>query len=190
MLTFSKGDGYQAPGGSSSGPGAGVGSYDWLDIAVGSDTGGSMRSPGGMQGIYANRPSTGAVDLDQVLPLCDAMDTAGVFARNAETWHTVIHAWYQNFTDYTNYPKRIYYPDSSFPNVSTDAGELLENFVVKVEKFLNTTREHVDISTHWENTRPTNAPSNISDLLNTVGNTGIQCPCIQFFQYRFTADIA
>lgn len=167
-----------------------MGSYDWLDIAVGSDTGGSMRSPGGMQGIYANRPSTGAVDLDQVLPLCDAMDTAGVFARNAELWHTVIHAWYQNFTDYTNYPKRIYYPDSSFPNVSTDAGALLESFVAKVEKFLDTKREHVDISTHWQNTHPTDVTSDISDLLNTVGNIGTQCSCSQSFLCRFTTDIA
>ena len=135
-----------------------------------------MRSPGGMQGLYANRPSTGAVDLDEVLPLCDEMDTAGVFARNAETWHTVIHAWYQNFTDYRRYPKRIYYPDSSFPDVSTDAGALLESFIVKLEKFLDTKREHVDISTHWESTHPTGAPSDISYLLNTVSNLRTYSP--------------
>ncbi|KAJ6125743.1 hypothetical protein N7523_003363 [Penicillium sp. IBT 18751x] len=185
-----RGDGYQAPGGSSSGPGAGMGSYDWLDIAVGSDTGGSMRSPGGMQGLYANRPSTGAVDLDEVLPLCDAMDTAGVFARNAETWHTVIHAWYQNFTDYQRYPKRIYYADSSFPNVSTDAGALLENFVVKLEKFLGTKREHVDIATHWENTHPSDAPSDISDLLNTTYATLVSVYQYDHLALPFYADYA
>ncbi|KAL4928977.1 uncharacterized protein BDV17DRAFT_290984 [Aspergillus undulatus] len=41
------------PGGSSSGPGAGIASYPWLDIAVGSGTGGSMRSPVGLNGTYA-----------------------------------------------------------------------------------------------------------------------------------------
>lgn len=31
-------DGYQSPGGSSSGSGAVIGAYDWLDIAIGSDS--------------------------------------------------------------------------------------------------------------------------------------------------------
>jgi Asp-tRNA(Asn)/Glu-tRNA(Gln) amidotransferase A subunit family amidase len=35
-------DGYQSPSGSSSGPGTAMSAYDWLEIAVGSDTGGSM----------------------------------------------------------------------------------------------------------------------------------------------------
>ncbi|RMY39322.1 hypothetical protein D0866_02003 [Hortaea werneckii] len=76
-------DGYQDPSGSSTGPGAGIGAYDWLDIAVGSDTGGSMRGPAGGQGIYGNRPSTGAISMDHVIPLTPTLDTAGVFARSA-----------------------------------------------------------------------------------------------------------
>ncbi|KAJ5678862.1 hypothetical protein N7462_007106 [Penicillium macrosclerotiorum] len=161
-----RGDGYQAPGGSSSGPGAGIASYDWLDIAIGSDTGGSMRSPGGMQGVFANRPSTGAIDLDNVLPLCHDLDTAGVFARNAEIWSSTIHAWYPNFTDYKRYPARIYYQNSSFPEINTLAGALLDGFVQKVERFIGTKREHVDISRHWMNTHPKDTPSNVTDLLN------------------------
>ena len=35
-------DGYQSPAGSSSGSGAAIGAYDWLDIAIGSD---STRNP-------------------------------------------------------------------------------------------------------------------------------------------------
>lgn len=35
-----RGDGYQHPQGSSAGTGAGLASYEWLDIAMGSDTGG------------------------------------------------------------------------------------------------------------------------------------------------------
>ncbi|KAJ5319791.1 hypothetical protein N7508_000074 [Penicillium antarcticum] len=163
-----RGDGYQAPGGSSSGPGAGIGSYGWLDIAVGSDTGGSMRSPGGMQGLFANRPSTGAVSLDDVIPLCHALDTAGVFSRDAATWSKVIHAWYQNFTDYKQYPKKIFHQDSSFPAVNTSAGAMLEDFVVKVEDFLSTKREHVNISSQWEKTRPETTPAGINDVLNTT----------------------
>ncbi|KAJ5847216.1 hypothetical protein N7455_011173 [Penicillium solitum] len=163
-----RGDGYQSPGGSSSGPGAGIASYDWLDIAVGSDTGGSMRSPGGMQGLFANRPSTGAVSLDNVLPLCHELDTAGVFARNAATWSKVMHAWYQNFTNYREYPKRLFYQNSSFPNSNTASGAILEEFVMKVEYFLGTKREFIDIASHWEKSHPSETPSNITDLLNTT----------------------
>jgi Asp-tRNA(Asn)/Glu-tRNA(Gln) amidotransferase A subunit family amidase len=144
-------------------------SYDWLDIAIGSDTGGSMRSPGGMQGLFANRPSTGAVNLDNVIPLCHELDTAGVFARNAATWSKVMHAWYQNFTDYKEYPKKLFYQDSSFPSVNTTAGALIESLVVKIEGFLGVKREHVNISSHWEETHSSETPA-ISKLLNTVSS--------------------
>ncbi|KAJ5973101.1 uncharacterized protein N7479_003019 [Penicillium vulpinum] len=185
-----RGDGYQAPGGSSSGPGAGIASYDWLDIAVGSDTGGSMRSPGGMQGLYANRPSTGAVSLDNVLPLCYALDTAGVFARNAATWSKVMHAWYQNFTDYREYPKKLFYQNSSFPKSNTASGALLEEFVMKVEDFLGTKREFVDIASHWEQSRPSDTPSKINDLLNMTYAALVSVDQYRSLAVPFYADYA
>ncbi|KAL8865233.1 MAG: hypothetical protein Q9198_009418 [Flavoplaca austrocitrina] len=40
-----RGDGYQDTSSSSSGPSSGMGSYPWLDVALGSDTGGSVRGP-------------------------------------------------------------------------------------------------------------------------------------------------
>lgn len=127
-----------------------------------------MRSPASMQGIYGNRPSTGAVALDNVLPLCHDLDTAGVFARDAVTWSRAIHSWYPNFTDYKKYPKRIFYPDSEFPNASTDAGSLLEEFVVKLEGFLGAKRESVDLRSHWKETHPSNAPEVVDQFLNTT----------------------
>lgn len=127
-----------------------------------------MRSPGSMQGVFANRPSTGAIGLDNVLPLCKDLDTAGVFARDAETWSSTIHAWYPNFTNYEKYPERIFYQNASFPDHNTEAGSMLEGFVQKVEKFLGSQREYVDIAERWEETHPKNAPSNVTDLLNTV----------------------
>lgn len=127
-----------------------------------------MRNPGGMQGLFANRPSTGAVSLDNVLPLCYVLDTAGVFARDARTWSQVMHAWYQNFTDYTEYPKRLFYQNSSFPYTNTTAGILLEDLVGKVEEFLGTKREYVDIASQWEKSRPSDTPSSINELLNQV----------------------
>ena len=72
-----RGDGYQDTSSSSSGPGSGAGSYPWLDLTVGSDTGGSIRGPSQVQGLYGNRPSHGLVDLTNVMPLAPQLDTGG-----------------------------------------------------------------------------------------------------------------
>ena len=64
-----RGDGYQDTSSSSAGPGSREAAYPWLDITLGSDTGGSIRQPGAVQGLYGNRPSYGLVSLDGVMPL-------------------------------------------------------------------------------------------------------------------------
>ena len=77
-----RGDGYQDPSSSSSGPGAGEGSYPWLDLSLGSDTGGSIRGPAQVQGLFGNRPTHGLVPLTGVMPLAPQLDTAGFEARD------------------------------------------------------------------------------------------------------------
>lgn len=93
-----RGDGYQDGSSSSTGSGTAIAAYPWLDYTVGSDTGGSMRGPAGANGAYGNRPSHGAVVLDDVMPLSPALDTAGIFARDAKSWQTAGLWWYENFT--------------------------------------------------------------------------------------------
>ena len=72
-----RGDGYQDTSSSSAGAGSGIGSYPWLDLALGSDTGGSIRGPSQVQGIFGNRPTHGLVPLTNVMPLAPELDTAG-----------------------------------------------------------------------------------------------------------------
>lgn len=72
-----RGDGYQDTSSSSSGPGSGIGSYPWLDLTLGSDTGGSIRGPSQVQGVYGNRPSHRLVPLTNTMPLAPELDTAG-----------------------------------------------------------------------------------------------------------------
>lgn len=152
-----------------------MGAYEWLDIAVGSDTGGSMRGPAGAQGIFGNRPSTGAVQLDNVIHLCSGLDTAGVFARSAQTWARVAHAWYQEFDGhYHSYPQRLLYPSSSFTIEAindTDASAVIEEFALKLETFLGAQRTHVDVNAAWNSTRPSDAPNTtLQDMLHFVGD--------------------
>jgi len=70
------------PGGSSCGSAAAV-AAGLCDIAMGSDTGGSVRIPASYCGIYGIRPSWGAVSLTGACPLGPAYDTAGWFAARA-----------------------------------------------------------------------------------------------------------
>jgi amidase len=70
------------PGGSSCGSAAAV-AAGLCDIAMGSDTGGSVRIPASYCGIYGIRPSWGAVSLTGACPLGPSFDTAGWFAARA-----------------------------------------------------------------------------------------------------------
>jgi amidase len=70
------------PCGSSSGSAAAVAGKA-VDLALGSDTGGSVRIPAAVCGIYGIRPTHGRVSLEGAMPLAPSFDTAGWFARDA-----------------------------------------------------------------------------------------------------------
>ncbi len=76
------------PGGSSSGSAAAV-SAGLVDIALGSDTGGSVRAPASYNGLIGLRPTFGRIDISGVFPLAHSFDTVGWFARDAETFARV-----------------------------------------------------------------------------------------------------
>jgi amidase len=69
------------PCGSSSGSAAAV-AGGAVDFALGSDTGGSVRVPAAVCGIYGIRTSHGRVAIDGVMPLAASFDTVGWFARD------------------------------------------------------------------------------------------------------------
>lgn len=76
------------PGGSSSGSASAV-SNGLCDFAMGSDTGGSVRTPASYCGLFGLRPSHGRVSLEKTQALCESMDTAGFFARDAKVFGLV-----------------------------------------------------------------------------------------------------
>jgi amidase len=75
-------------GGSSCGSAAAV-SHGLCDIALGTDTGGSVRGPANHCGLYGLRPTHGRVSLKGAHDLAKSFDTCGWFTRDAATYGRV-----------------------------------------------------------------------------------------------------
>ena len=86
------------PGGSSSGSGAAV-AAGFLPLALGSDTGGSVRNPASMNGLFGIKATYGRVSRSGVIPLSFSLDHVGPLTR---TTHdnalvlSIISGWDKN----------------------------------------------------------------------------------------------
>ncbi|KAF2458735.1 amidase family protein [Lineolata rhizophorae] len=136
-----RGDGWLTCSASSSGGGCSIAAYDWLDYAIGSDTGSSMRRPAAVSGTYGQRPSQGMMSLEGVMPLGAATDTAGgkhspsklsiypwqlltnpestVFSRDPYKWIKFSKNWYapelHQSTEITGLPPLVVPDTDAFP---------------------------------------------------------------------------
>jgi amidase len=68
-------------GGSSSGSGAAL-YYDWIDITIGTDQGGSIRMPSSWSGVVGIKPTYGLVPYTGVMSIDPSIDHVGPMARN------------------------------------------------------------------------------------------------------------
>ncbi len=69
------------PGGSSGGSGAALGA-DICVLALGTDTGGSVRIPAALNGVCGLRPTYGSISTRGTVPVCASLDTVGPMARS------------------------------------------------------------------------------------------------------------
>jgi hypothetical protein len=159
-----RGDGYQDTSSSSSGGGAGTAAYPWLDVSLGSDTGGSVRGPSQVQGLFGNRPSHGLVALDHTMPLSPVLDTPGLIARDPVVWMEAAKAMYgPNVTISSTYPKSIKtlgWPTSA----NSVANQLLTNFLGNITDYLQANVSAYNVTAEFSNDNPTIAP--ITTLMN------------------------
>ena len=73
----------RAPGGSSSGAGVAV-AAGLTPVAIGGDTGGSVRAPALMNHLVGYKPSSGLISRVGCLPLSETLDVLGPIARTVE----------------------------------------------------------------------------------------------------------
>lgn len=122
-------------GGSSSGSMAAVAGR-LADIALGSDTGGSVRAPASYGGLFGIRPSHGRLSLKRTWPLAESFDTAGFFARDGESFARVANILFGK--DRVTLPERprLLLADDLFAQAVPEAERILRNAVQRVVPLL------------------------------------------------------
>lgn len=185
-----RGDGYQSASSSSTGPGAGAASYPWLDATIGSDTGGSIRGPSQVGGLYGNRPSHNLVALTGAMPLSPDLDTAGFILRDPLLWVEVAKALYlDNVTVSHSYPDQI--KVYGLEESSEDPGyDIVADFIGNVTDYLGAETTEYDYIDDWSASRPASSFINITTALNTTYPTLITKQQTALVRDPFYADYA
>ncbi len=81
----------RVPGGSSAGSAAAV-AAGLVELALGTDTGGSIRVPASYCGIWGWRPTHGAVSVEGVVALARSFDTVGLLAADVDVLRAGVEA--------------------------------------------------------------------------------------------------
>ncbi|THZ54669.1 amidase signature enzyme, partial [Aureobasidium pullulans] len=153
-----RGDKYQTPSCSSTGAGASLAGYDWLDHSIGSDTSGSIRLPAAWNGLFGMRTTYGATSKQGIVTSCKEFDTVGTLHRSLKDAKHLISATI-DVPDSSQYPKRILYPTDFFPQADDTQQAICEAFISQVEDFLGVKRTPISFRDEWEKNPPKEAGS-------------------------------
>ena len=131
------------PGGSSSGSATAV-AGGLVDLALGSDTGGSIRVPASYCGVYGLRPTHGRINIGGVMPLAASFDTVGCFARSPELLSKAYGALFDRPSDGVAEPRRLLVAEDAFALADPPVGEALQPAVERLQALVGVS-EQVDV---------------------------------------------
>ncbi len=147
----------RVPGGSSGGSAAVV-AYEGVPVSLGSDTGGSVRTPASFCGVVGLKPTYGAVSRYGLMAMGSSLDQIGPFAHSVEDAEAVFDIIKGNdvhdatsatdkelATLLTPLKKKIGVPWSFIRRDGIDK-EVLANFEHSIEKLQSVGYEIVDVS--------------------------------------------
>lgn len=115
------------PGGSSSGSAAAV-AAGACDFALGSDTGGSVRIPASLNGIYGIRVTHNRVDLAGAMAMAPSFDTAGWFAAGPGLLRKVGHVLLEGKSEPAPV-KRMLLAEDAFAQADAPVAGALRDFL-------------------------------------------------------------
>lgn len=119
----------RVPGGSSGGSATSVAAYQTF-LALGSDTGGSVRQPASFCGIYGMKPTYGRVSRYGLVAFASSLDQIGTFARNVQDLALVTEVISgHDARDSTSLPEPV-------PSYSKELGSPVENLRIGVPQNL------------------------------------------------------
>ncbi|CAH0044896.1 unnamed protein product [Clonostachys solani] len=142
-----RGDGYQDPECSSAGSATACSAYDWVDIALGTDTIGSIIGPAAHHGLFGLRPSLGSVPMSGIVPFSNReLDTVGPFTRTASLATKVMQVLTAADTTALQRSENIQllYPVDIFGSLP-EYSAFTEPFIQQLEEFLGVKRVNISI---------------------------------------------
>ncbi|KAH6617363.1 amidase signature domain-containing protein [Chaetomium tenue] len=164
-----RGDGYQGPSGSSSGAGASVASYPWVDVALGTDTTGSIRMPAASYGLWGLPTTQSRFPREGIMPSVPAFDTIGLLARSPHTLRKIIQFDPASTSDRRlgdkgpsatvfnktcKRPANIIVPTEWFPMKNKAQQKMVSQFLGTVEQTLGCNVLRLSFEDLWSETGP------------------------------------
>ncbi len=124
----------RVPGGSSSGSASAV-AGGAVDLALGTDSGGSIRVPASFCGLYGLRPTHGKIPVDGLMTQSPTFDTVGFFARDAATFARA-GSMMLGETSAADLPAEIVFPLDCFAIADPEVRNALDPVVARLRSVI------------------------------------------------------